>query len=64
MAGAWCVQIQGLEEERDMLQARVEKLERQLGNASDANQSLKRENDDLKQRLGIEVRMIAQPSKP
>ena len=49
------VQISGLEEERDQLQESMEKLEKQLESSTDQNQALKRENEELRQQLGMEV---------
>lgn len=51
------MQISTLEEERDQLLARIEKLEKQLGASSDQSQALKREVEDLRQQLGMEVTM-------
>lgn len=49
------VQIQQLEEEKDHLASQVERLETQLANQSDQNASLRNENEELRQQLGIEV---------
>lgn len=37
----------------------VEKLEKQLANQADANASLRNENEDLRQQLGMEVSIFA-----
>jgi regulator of replication initiation timing len=40
-----------LEEERDQLQLRVEKMGRQLTNHVDSNAALRRENEELRRQL-------------
>lgn len=54
------MQISALEDEREQLQARVEKLEKQAVTLNDQNKTLKRDNEDMRQQLGIEVRTASQ----
>ena len=47
--------------EKDQLSLQVEKLEKQLVNQSDQNASLRNENEDLRQQLGLEVLIFLLP---
>lgn len=53
------MQIQQLEEERDALMQQVEKLEKQAHTHVDQNVALRKENEELRQQLGIEARPSA-----